>query len=421
MFLAIDLGTTNFKAAIFNPAMERLATASHQLTYLSRETKYELAVEEVDKALEQVIKGAIDAAGIKNSDIKAVGITSQAQTVTVMDKNGNCKIPFISWLDVRAVETVEKMKQEPLFADIAEHSTFWQLLSGMMLCIIKNQMLHDPNLIIATDQLVPLPSYAIRSLTGRNITDANLSAMSTFYSLKYNDWWHDAIEYCGLKVDQLPELCHEGVPTVELAERYGLPENIPVFSSGNDQTAGAYGAQVHKSDSVLITLGSAQVAYACYPEMPPPSTNIARGPYPGGRFYRMAVDSYGGSLISMIIEKMSEFSDFDSFFQLAAEADGTNSCLKLNLDKKTNEISWDGHPEHPGEYALTVIDFISSNMAELVHRLKPDLSGTEIYCAGGGTKNRIWTEALEKKLAKKLTIIEADPLLGAARMIQNKK
>ena len=72
-----------------------------------------------------------------------------------------------------------------------------------------------------------------------------------------------------------------------------LPVGVPVVLAGNDQTAGAFGARLEDSNGVLLTLGTALVAYVCLEKLPAAKPGIARGPYPGGRGYRLTTSSHG--------------------------------------------------------------------------------------------------------------------------------
>ena len=75
---------------------------------------------QVETAFVSIVQGAVRSAGISLSDISAAGVSSQAQTFTIADGLGLPKVPFISWLDQRAVKSCKEMKQEEVFADFAD-------------------------------------------------------------------------------------------------------------------------------------------------------------------------------------------------------------------------------------------------------------------------------------------------------------
>ena len=407
MFLAFDLGTTSFKAALFDKAFNRLASASREICYQTRDIKVELAADTAIRAIRELI-----AKIAPPENLKAVAFTSQAQTFTVLDNSGQPLTPFISWLDMRAAKLCETMKLEPEFADYVEHSSTGALYPGQKLCLVKSIEKDIPR----EARIVPLPSFFIRELTGKFVTDRNIAAMSGFYSLKHGNWWQEAMEYCGLSEQQFPELLALGESAGLTAAQngYGLPPGIPVFPAGNDQTAVAYSADVHTHNGILIGLGTAQIAYLSSPELPPPSEKFFRGPYPGGKFYRMAVDGYGGNLISIFLQSEPELAGFPEFFKAAAAAPVAPG-LKIMLDKTRNAISWQGSGTAV-QRARKVLEYSCSRLAKLIKELAPDLKERELLVSGGGAKNAIWRELLSEAVEAPLTYTESDSLLGAAKI-----
>ncbi len=408
MFLAFDLGTTSFKAALFDPDFKRLSSASREISYQTRDIKVELSADTAVNAIKELI-----AEISPPENLRAVAFTSQAQTFTVLDSSGHPLTPFISWLDMRAVKLCESMRQEPVFTDYIEHSSTGKLLPAQQLCLVKFLEKELPE----DARIVPLPSFFIKELTGKFVTDRNIAAMSGFYSLKHGNWWQDAINYCGLSEQQFPELLDLGESagvTGAQAATYGFPQGIPVFPAGNDQTAVAYSADVHTHNGILIGLGTAQIAYLSSPELPPSSEKFFRGPYPGGRSYRMAVDGYGGNLISIFLQSEPELAGFPEFFKAAAEAPPSPG-LEISLDESRNAISWQGSG-NAAQRARKVLELSCARLSKLVKELAPDLDRREVLVSGGGARNTIWRELLSCAIDAPLTYTESDSLLGAAKI-----
>ena len=110
MYLAIDLGSTQFKTAVFNRKLEEIGRGAHTLKYTyPGKGGVELDPAGLLTALKQAIRQAIKSAGIQPSSLKAIAIDSQAQTFAVFDEKGKPQSPFFSWLDERATETALKM------------------------------------------------------------------------------------------------------------------------------------------------------------------------------------------------------------------------------------------------------------------------------------------------------------------------
>jgi len=420
MYLSIDLGSTHFKAGIFDNNLIQQGISRYALTYVQTNgIEVELSIDEIEKGIRYIIREVLSQSNVKADEIKAIGITSQAQTFTIFDENGNPKTNFISWQDKRAVKTSQKMCESAEWSDFAEHSSFGFLYPGLQVCLLKHIQDHNSGFITDNDMVLKLPSYVVKQLTNEYYLDNNLAEMSGLFSLKRNNWWEKALERCGLRRDQLPAIHEIGTiacMTTKNARNYGLIEGIPIILAGNDQTAGAYGA-LHESNALLITLGTAQVAYQCVSEMPKPSVNITRGTYPYGMFYKMAVDNAGGNVINWAKNAISEIGSYENFFALASEALSGCNGLKFYFNEDLNRGDWIIRRKHkPSDYARSVLEYLCDRMYKLLSNMNVDLNNTSILCAGGGSKQKIWIDILSDKLKTKIQPVNADPILGSAMM-----
>lgn len=421
-YLSVDLGSTHFKAQVFDDSLQPGSMGLYRPEYqYSGGVKVELDPTEVRHGLQKAIHQALAGVDDTSQQLRAIAITSQAQTFAVVDYRGSPKTNFISWQDGRAVETSQELARLADFKDFGEHTSFAAPVYAQQICLLKHLQMSLPNLLEREDAVISLPTYLVRQLTGESTIDSNLAAMSGLYSLRFDDWWPVALRYCGLDKSQLPLVVPIGASagrTTEQAAYYGLPAGLSVVLAGNDQTAGAYACQVHQSGSLLITLGSAQVAYKSVPEMPEPARWMIRGPYPGGRYYRMAADTIGGNIVNWACNVISGCSSFDDFFAQAQKSQPGCSGLTFLADLSSGGGRWDNIAlEHTSEdFARSVLESLSRRMALLAQGLEIDLKSTPIWVAGGGSRQPIWLEILSKTLGVSLSTVDADPLLGAARM-----
>ncbi|MDD5597264.1 MAG: FGGY family carbohydrate kinase [Victivallaceae bacterium] len=408
--LTIDSGSTEFKAAIYADGLRLLAAAGYELSYSRNGARAELPVNTVQEAFRKVIERAVNAAGVDAKEIDSLGITSQAQTFALTDENGVFLTPFISWLDMRAVATYKTIPAD----DFAEHSSLAVILPNMQIAILKHILDENPGFARQKLRIVPLPAYLIMLLTGKSVSDNNLAAMSGLFSLKENAYRQVFLDLLGISGKNLPEIVEVGsiAGKVKNDNPFGIPAGKAVFSCGNDQTAGAYGAGLRPGD-VLITLGTAQAVYCCRRNMPEPGSGQFRGHYPGGLYYAMFAGT-GGGLISQAIAKSPAFRDFETFAGLAADADaGTDAGFYVVND----EPRWSNDNAGLPEKALDLLKFLAGEVQDSLGKLKPR---GNIYVSGGGVKNKIWLKLIESGINKKLIIKDTSPCYGAAKMMQAK-
>ncbi len=410
MILAIDLGSTSFKAAVFDRRLRMIASGVGRLHgRFGAGGQVELGIEAVQAALRDALKSA----QARKHAITVISITSQAQTFTCVDEKGRPQLPFVSWQDTRSTDACAALKQE--LRAFGDHCSFGEPLPGLQLCHLRR--------IRPSARLMPLllPSYVLRLWTGESVTDANIAAMSGLYSLSLRGWWPAALRACRLRESQLPRVIPVGAiaaMTTAVARRFGLPAGVPVVLAGNDQTAGGYAAGLERKRSLLITLGTAQVAYASRPTMPQPRAGVIRGPYPGGLFYAMAADSCGGNIVNWAKTVIAGCETDAAFFREAGRAPKGCHNLIFEASLDTGAGSWQNLGLHhtPADLARSVLESLAARLAGLVRTLGTSAKGQTILVAGGGSVQPIWRRIVAESLETKLTVTAASPLLGAARM-----
>lgn len=413
MKLSIDLGSTSFKAAVFADNMSLLGEAEYKLSYLNDNEEFELSYDEVDSAIKTVVANASKSAGISSAAITAVGIASQAHTLTFIDVNGTPVRPFISWLDKRAVATCETMRDSDVFKDFAVHSSLERVYPSAQICLVRHLM-NEQDGDYTNCQLVSLPSYLIYKLTGRNVTDNNLSAMGGLYSLQTQSWYKPYLDYCNLAVTQMPELIKVGEIAGQVTGKtfLDLPLGCNIFSCGNDQTAGAYGAELSLGD-ILVNLGTAHAIYARRKELPEPEYKICRGDYLGELYYAMCCEN-GGAVLTAILAAFPEFESFDNLARLAEQTDGKG--VKFNPDiTSLSNFSWQGENASLEQKAYAVFDYLAERikiMTDMVSGHDPDVK--KIYLTGGGRKNRILVKLIKEKIGENIIELETSPFQGVA-------
>jgi len=410
MILALDLGSTSFKAAVFDRRLRQVSAGRQRLIHCFGDGGHvEIEVASVHAAL----RGALAAAGVGHHNIRVIAITSQAQTFTLVDAQGRAQMAFISWQDRGAPAACAELKRK--LADFGEHCSFGELLPALQICQLHH--LHPG----AQARPLLLPSYVLRLWTGESVIDNNLAAMSGLYSLPLKGWWPAALRACGLRAQQLPRVIAVGeiaAATSSAARRFGLPRGVPVVLAGNDQTAGGYAARLEQRDALLITLGTAQVAYTCCGRMPSPRANLIRGPYPGGSFYRMAADACGGSIVNWAERTLAGCGDDAGFFREARRAPRGCHGLVFDASLATGCGSWHNLAVHHtrADMARSILESLGSRMANLVRGLGVPVKGRKVLVAGGGSTQPLWRQVVSAALGARLAVTDGRPLLGAARM-----
>jgi sugar (pentulose or hexulose) kinase len=421
MILAIDLGSTSFKAGLFTSRLDCIGTGACELNYRHGPGGVvELDPAQVMDAVRQTVKCAL--AGNDLSELTAVSITSQAQTFAVVDSDGNSITPFISWLDTRAAGVCDMLKKSGLLPDFSRHASHPEILPRLQICKLRHLQDTCPDIFSTNSRVMSLSSFILYVLTGVHACDRNLAAMSGLYSMDAGTWWPAALDACGICNGNLPMLVDVGSVaglTTAGAARLGLPAGLPVTLAGNDQTAGAYGAELHRINGLLITLGTCQVVYQISSEMPGSHRTTVAGPYPGGGWYSLAAGRCGGVQINWAKTVLAGCETDDKFFATAATAPPGCNGLIFEIGKNVTDNAWRhvSNSHGPGEFARSVLEMLTAEMANFIRTLTGGKLPEAILVAGGGSKSALWTGLLSEAIGRPLSVTGASPLLGAARMV----
>jgi len=419
--LAIDLGSSSFKAAVYGDAEEPLGEAAVAIEYdRGADGSVELDVRRAEEAFASAASGAIASAGAVASDCAALSITSQAQTYAVVDERGEAKTRFVSWLDARGREDATDIARR--LPEFAEHCSFGAVGTGLQITKLVYLARTGAATIAPTDRVWALPAYLAAALTGRPSLDANSAAMTGLYSLRLGTWWPDALDLCGLRPAQLPDLVPVGTPVGRAgdgAARLGVSPGLPLVLAGNDQTAGAYGAGVRPGGDALLTIGSAHVAYAATHDLCDAAPGTARGPFPGGGHYVLASND-GGDVVRWAARTLDGGMTFAEFYRLAASAPPGCDGARFELAPDGGTGTWTGdETPSPANAARAVVEELAHHAFEMASAVLARTGVAGIRLAGGGLRADVWLDALSREFGTPLATTTASPALGAARMAQD--
>jgi len=418
LLMGIDLGSSCFKVDLFDADLHRVGGAAAPVVYDIHDNCVEMPVADCEQTLRRAIADAKQESGCSPSDICAVAFSSQAQTFTVRTPEGAAKIPFISWRDHRSFPGNPTND----LTELGKHCSTNECLPALTVSKLAGMR----GLVKSDDSVLWLPTWFVRELTGRSAVDVNLAAMSGLYSLQSGDWWQSAMKFCNINPGNLPQLKLLGAVaglTNNAAARYGLPTGIPVVLAGNDQTAGAYSAGIHESQSLLISLGTAQVAYLSLPFMPQPKPGTMRGDYLEDRYYQLTADDLGAGSISWACSVLPGCANPADFDRLAASAPAGCHGVRFVADGPAGSGHWIGI-EHAqattADKARAVLEILVERMADMIGNLNPLQTECGVLVCGGGAKSELWLSMLSSRLERPLVRTEAvSPSAGAAKMARN--
>jgi glycerol kinase len=260
--LAIDQGTTSTRAIVFDRRLKPGATAQRELRqYYPKPGWVEHDPEEILRSVIATCRAAIRKAGLKASDIAAIGITNQRETTVVWNrKTGKPIHRAIVWQDRRTAAACEALKK-------AGHERAVTHITGLLLdpyfSGTKLAWLLE-NVKGARDKAVQgdlcfgtIDAFLIWRLTGGKIhaTDATNAARTLLYNINRNDWDADLMRMFDVPASVLPAAM-DCAADFGVTERKLLGAEIPILGVAGDQQAATIGQACFEPGMLKSTYGT---------------------------------------------------------------------------------------------------------------------------------------------------------------------
>jgi glycerol kinase len=277
--LAIDQGTTSTRTVIYDGALNPIASGQMEFTqHFPNDGWVEHDANEIWETAQKTIKMALDDAKIDASDVNAIGITNQRETVVIWDKNTGEPIhKAIVWQDRRTADFCAKMR------DKGHEKTFTDK-TGLLLdpyfsgtkinWILDNvegarKRAENGELLAGT-----IDSWLIYKLTGgaSHVTDATNASRTLLYNINDGKWDDELLSLLDVPAALLPEVldCAADFGTTDVAI-FGA--EVPITGVAGDQHAASIGQACFEKGMVKSTYGTGCFAMINVGDTPLKSSN----------------------------------------------------------------------------------------------------------------------------------------------------
>ncbi|MER9493430.1 glycerol kinase GlpK [Mesorhizobium sp. M0006] len=260
--LAIDQGTTSTRAILFDGAMKVAGSKQQEFTqHYPASGWVEHDPEEIWASVVATVKGALKAAGREASDVAAIGITNQRETVVIWDKaTGKPIHNAIVWQDRRTAPLCQKLKKQGLEKKFTKKTGLLldPYFSGTKIAWMLDKVngarkrAEKGELLAGT-----IDSFLIWRLTGGKVhaTDATNASRTLVYNIEKNVWDDELLSILRIPVAMLPEV-------KDCADDYGVTEKslfgaeIKILGVAGDQHAATIGQACFEPGMMKSTYGT---------------------------------------------------------------------------------------------------------------------------------------------------------------------
>lgn len=266
--LTFDVGTTAIKTSIFRDNLELLAARIDEYDLITENGHVELDCEVYWQTLCRALADL--GTRVPLSEIGAICMTTQGETLIPVDQDGQPLHRAVVWLDDRAGEEAALIASKVTVSEFHRHTGLPDLNGCLPLAKLlwfRNRL---PECYQRTHKFLLLEDYLIFWLTGFFATEKSLQSSTGWLDLQQDTYWTDLLGSLDLSADKLPSLLECGTVVGSLtdsaASELGLSRHVQVITGAMDQIAAAIGGGGLQDDAVTATVGTALAITAQVPE-----------------------------------------------------------------------------------------------------------------------------------------------------------
>ncbi|MEM2539445.1 MAG: FGGY family carbohydrate kinase, partial [Candidatus Bathyarchaeia archaeon] len=268
--MGIDIGTSSTKVLIIDHLGKTIAKSSMEYPVKSPLEGYaEQDPEAWWTATKVSVRRALKEAGVKGSDISAVGFSGQMHGTVILGKNGEPLRDAIIWLDKRSLnecdEIYKKIGREKVLKIVS--NLIMPGFTGPTLLWIKK---NEPQIFNKIFKVLLPKDYVRFRLTGSLNTDFSDASATLLFDVGRRMWSDHIISSLDFPRDIFPEVLESmqiaGEVTADASRETGLSAGTPVVAGGGDSQVGAMGCGVIEPGLISSNIGTGGQVFAAINE-----------------------------------------------------------------------------------------------------------------------------------------------------------
>lgn len=400
--LVYDLGTTNFKAALYTEDGTCHAVARRPTPFRSTDPgRRELDPDAVEQSLFNLGRELQDQAPPVYQHVAALSFSSQANTLTLLDAEHRPLTPLIAWNDPRRTSDDAWFDA---FASMPDRYAQTGLpVASHQFAAARLRWLAETHRDAwrSARRFCLLSEFITHRLTGVFAAEPGLAGLTGLFDIQRRAWWRAAVKSVGLPEAWLPKVVDAGriIAPLTTQARAGLGlRGEPLLVMGClDQYAGALAAGNVRPGRVSETTGTVLAVVACHARFDPTleSRGIFQGPAANAdHVYRMVFSEASANLLEAY--RLREAADLTTE-QLLAEAEQLDPETQLpELDLPASEASGQPVFDRPcasiAQGTLAILRGVADRLADHIRTLCNGVLPGEVVCLGGGARSAFWLD-----------------------------
>lgn len=263
--LGIDLGTSSLKGVLMDDSGKLIVTKSAEYKIDTPKQGYsEQHPEYWVVALETVLTNLSIEVSDFGKELVGISFSGQMHSLVVLDSNNKPVYPAILWNDVRTTKQCQTINQK--LGDQLFKITKNIALEGFTLPKILWLQENEPNVWGQVSKIMLPKDYLSLWLTGNVYTEYSDAAGTLLLDIEKRKWSEKIANTFNIDMNILPDLLEStdqtGVVKSDIAEKFGLKQEVKVFAGGADNAVAALGVGLINENVGLVSIGTSGVVSA---------------------------------------------------------------------------------------------------------------------------------------------------------------
>ncbi|MDF1812792.1 MAG: xylulokinase [Verrucomicrobiales bacterium] len=410
-FIGIDSGTQSTKSVVLDLESGKLvaeAAKSYDLIDGLPPGHLEQHPRDWANAVDETIASCLEQLGEKRKEVRGIGVSGQQHGLVILDAHDNVIRPAKLWCDTSTTEQCEQFSAE--FGGIsgliekAGNAIMAGYTIPKLLWIKQNE---QENFESIASVLLP-HDYINFHLTGVKRMEYGDASGTGILNIRTREWDTDLIDFVDPRLgDALPELGSSrdihGTLRADLAEKWGLKNDVIISAGGGDNMMGAIGTGNISPGVITASFGTSGTLYGCADQpVIDPRGEIAAFCDSTDRWMPLACTMN----VTVITELVRGWFGWDhaelekQIRSVPAGADGLHFLPYLNGERTPNLPDGNaviqgmkGSNATTAHIARAAMEGATLGLAYGLQRFAAlGLKPSEIRLTGGGSKSAVWRE-----------------------------
>lgn len=420
MYIGIDLGTTGCKVVLFSPSGEIVCEYNKEYELIFRDTYVEQDANLWWSLVRDGIRNVVPAAG--RSEIEAISVSTQGISFVPVDASGTPICNAVSWLDMRASDMAQSLKNT-FGQNIIYEKTGIECEADYSLPKLMWLVKNEPEIYTRADKILFPLDFLNLKLCGRAVCDYTIAGGTMLYNIREKCWDRELLDFSGIDVGKLPDVACMGMQIgtllPEVAEYCGIQPGCRIVLGGQDQKLAAIGAGI-RPGVCTVSFGTA-TAISKLNDGISDSAGAALFPFEEDSYISEIPLSTTGAALRWLVKTMcpdKSYREIDQLAQLSVPgANGVTFETDLSVGGSLSGLMLS---TTLSDIIYALFEGVSRDISNAVSRLG---GAEELLIFGGGAKSDIWCEILSRICRTPVSILETPETaaLGAAVLASGRK